>query len=177
MQILKTVLAVVAIAGAASAHETATNRSPTPSAADTEAIAASRAAAEAYYDIGDAIAAGYEPLFDCTDSDADGAMGQHYISKTFATDGQLIVDQPDVLMYEPQADGEMHLVALEYIVFQAQWPSTVPPKFLGRELQLKHKVGVHPVDPFYELHVWHWRSNPSGMMADYNPSVSCAHGT
>lgn len=172
MQVLKTVLAVVALAGAASAHETAPR-----SAADAEAIAASRAAAETYYDIDDAIAAGYEPLFDCTDAGADGAMGQHYISKAFATDGRLVVDQPDVLMYEPQADGTMHLVALEYIVFQAQWPGSEPPKFLGRELQLKHKVGVHPVDPFYELHVWHWRSNPAGLMADNNPSVSCTHGS
>lgn len=41
-------------------------------------------------------------------------------------------------------------------------------------MQLKHKVGTHDVDPFYELHVWHWRDNPSGMVADYNPAVSCA---
>ena len=54
--------------------------------------------------------------------------------------------------------------------------SSVPPRLLGRDLKLKSKVGSHPVDPFYELHVWHWRSNPSGMLADYNPSVSCADG-
>ena len=53
---------------------------------------------------------------------------------------------------------------------------SVPPRLLGRDLKLKSKVGSHPVDPFYELHVWHWRSNPSGMLADYNPSVSCADG-
>ena len=41
-------------------------------------------------------------------------------------------------------------------------------------MQLKHKVGTHDVDPFYELHVWHWRDNPSGMVAHYNPAVSCA---
>ena len=139
-------------------------------------MAASRGAAEGFYDLDAALAAGYEPLFDCTDAGADGAMGQHYINKAFATDGQLVLEQPDVLMYEPQADGAMHLVALEYIVFQSQWPGSVPPRLLGRDLKLKSKVGSHPVDPFYELHVWHWRSNPSGMLADYNPSVSCADG-
>ena len=78
-------------------------------------------------------------------------------------------------MYEPQSDGAMHLVALEYIVFQAQWTGEEPPVFLGQEMQLKHKVGTHQVDPFYELHVWHWRDNPWGMVADYNPAVICAH--
>jgi hypothetical protein len=26
---------------------------------------------------------------------------------------------------------------------------------------------------FYELHVWAWKTNPSGMFADWNPRVSC----
>ena len=26
---------------------------------------------------------------------------------------------------------------------------------------------------FYELHVWAWKHNPSGMFADWNPTVSC----
>jgi hypothetical protein len=152
-------------------------RHPRNTPADPAAVAASRAAAEGFYKLEDAIAAGYEPLFDCTDAGAEGAMGQHYINKAFATDGALKIDQPDVLMYEPQADGSMHLVALEYIVFQSQWTGDAAPEFLGRKLQLKHKVGIHPVDPFYELHVWHWRSNPSGMTADFNPSVSCENAS
>ena len=28
--------------------------------------------------------------------------------------------------------------------------------------------------PFYELHVWAWKNNPSGTFADWNPNVSCA---
>jgi len=140
-----------------------------------EDAAASRAAAEGFYNIDDALAAGYAPLFDCTDGGSAGAMGQHYINAAYAQDGKLDVSQPDVLMYEPQADGSMHLVALEYIVFQSQWTGKGAPVFLGQEMQLKHKVGTHEVDPFYELHIWHWRDNPSGMVADFNPSVSCSH--
>jgi hypothetical protein len=26
---------------------------------------------------------------------------------------------------------------------------------------------------FYELHVWAWRTNPRGTVADFNPAVSC----
>lgn len=28
---------------------------------------------------------------------------------------------------------------------------------------------------FYELHVWAWKSNPTGTFADMNPKVSCEH--
>jgi len=172
MKHLTLALTLAALSSPAAGHTVRTN-----DAANAEAFAASRAAAEAYYDLDDAIAAGFEPLFDCTDAGEAGAMGQHYINKAFATDGKLTVDQPDVLMYEPQADGAMHLVALEYIVFQNQWQGSEAPQFLGSTLQLKDKVGTHPVDPFYELHIWHWRSNPSGFTADYNPTVSCNPGT
>ncbi|MCB2137447.1 MAG: hypothetical protein KDE08_16140 [Rhodobacteraceae bacterium] len=161
---------IFASASIAPAHEKATDLRLSPKDAE-----ASRLAAERYYRIEDALAAGYEPLFDCTDNGKAGAMGQHYINRTYAMDSVLDVSQPDVLMYEPQVDGSMHLVALEYIVFQAQWTGDKVPVFLGHEMQLKHKVGTHEVDPFYELHVWHWRDNPSGMIADNNPAVSCAH--
>ena len=29
------------------------------------------------------------------------------------------------------------------------------------------------LDPFYELHVWAWKQNPTGTFADMNPNVSC----
>ena len=131
MHVMKTALVAIALAGAAAAHEPAEGQGPSPAAADAEAIGASRGAAEGFYDLDAALAAGYDPLFDCTDAGADGAMGQHYINKAFATDGQLVLEQPDVLMYEPQADGAMHLVALEYIVFQSQWPVRCRRAFSG----------------------------------------------
>jgi hypothetical protein len=27
--------------------------------------------------------------------------------------------------------------------------------------------------PFYELHAWVWKHNPSGMFNDWNPLVTC----
>ena len=134
----------------------------------------SRKAAERYYDIQAAVDAGYEPLFDCTANSEKGAMGQHYINPKFAEDAWLNIAQPDVLMYEPQRDGTMHLVALEYIIFEKVWKGKAAPVLLGRTLKRKTAVGKHPVDPFFEVHVWHWRNNPDGIFADYNPDVSCA---
>jgi hypothetical protein len=29
------------------------------------------------------------------------------------------------------------------------------------------------IPPFYALHVWAWRPNPSGVFADWNTKVSC----
>jgi hypothetical protein len=142
----------------------------------SDQFAQSRKAAEHYYDLQAALDAGYEPLFDCTTHGDLGAMGQHYINTAFAADGELSLEKPDVLMYEPQADGSMHLVALEYVVFESQWESPAPPRFLGRTLARKDAVGQHPVDPFYEVHVWHWRHNPAGLTADYNTDVSCDDG-
>ncbi len=28
--------------------------------------------------------------------------------------------------------------------------------------------------PFYELHAWIWKRNPSGTFSDWNPRVSCS---
>ena len=36
---------------------------------------------------------------------------------------------------------------------------------------------AHMFEPHYDLHVWLYRDNPSGMFAQFNPNVSCAHGT
>lgn len=57
-----------------------------------------------------------------------GAMGVHYLHperlgaimdapKPDGTDGVIAWDQPEVLVYEPQADGSFELVAIEYLVF------------------------------------------------------------
>jgi hypothetical protein len=135
-------------------------------------IHASRAAAAKYWDISVALAEGYEQLFDCTEG-GHGNMGQHFIHPGRAGDGQLVLEEPDVLMYEPQPDGSMQLVAMEYVAFEAQWEGETPPVFLGQPLRRKTAVGTHSVDPFWEVHVWHWRHNPAGLFEDWNVNVSC----
>ena len=34
-------------------------------------------------------------------------------------------------------------------------------------------AAIGMADPFYELHAWIWRPNPSGIFKDWNPSVTC----
>lgn len=94
--------------------------------------------------------------------------------------------QPGVLVYEPQADGGLALVAVENLVFRDAWlaaGNSGPPEFLGN--QYFNMVDnpdteadeAHGFDPHYELHMWLYRENPSGVLAPFNPNVSCQHHT
>jgi hypothetical protein len=143
---------------------------------DTPEMAAIRNATEKYQDLDVALDDGFEQLFDCTvnPNNAAEAMGQHYINPN-RVDGKLKLTEPEVLMYEPQADGSMELVAVEYIVFENDWSKKHTPKFLGQTLKLKTAVGTHPVDPFFEVHAWVWKDNPTGVFADWNTDVSCQY--
>jgi hypothetical protein len=123
---------------------------------------------------------GFVPLFDCIENPNDsalGAMGIHYIQPA-RFDAQLDLEQPEVLVYEPQSNGRLKLVAVEFIIPAAAWPEDAPvPEFLGQELKYKTSMGKYDkedgIDPYYELHAWIWKNNPAGIFEDWNPKVSC----
>jgi hypothetical protein len=126
---------------------------------------------------------GFVPLFDCIANPsgaAQGAMGVHYIQPS-RFDDQLDLEEPEVLVYEPQADGSMRLVAVEYVIPAVAWAQEESgwPEFLGQELKYKTTMGKYGkgdgIDPYFEVHAWVWKNNPSGMFADWNPSVACAN--
>ncbi len=143
------------------------------SAAESDLAAIRRATAK-YHRLDVALADGYEQLFDCTvnPNNPAEAMGQHYINNALV-DSTLELTQPEVLMYEPQPNGEMKLISVEYIIFEDSWAQPEPPQFLGQTLKRKTAVGIHEVPPFFEVHAWVWKHNPSGIFADWNPDVSC----
>jgi hypothetical protein len=118
-----------------------------------------------YTDFARAQAAGYsERLTDCM-SDSTGGMGYHY-GKVAFIDGTARLTEPEILMYEPQRDGSLQLVGLEYVVPLSA--SATPPSLFG--------LSFHRNEAFqlWVLHVWLYRDNPSGMFSDWNPTVSCA---
>jgi hypothetical protein len=93
-------------------------------------------------------------------------------------------DNPGVLIYEPQADGSLALVAIENLVFDAGWKAagnSAPPSFMGTNYVTMIDDPATPVDeahgfePHYELHVWIPRDNPNGVFTPFNPAVSCQH--
>lgn len=104
----------------------------------------------------------------CMASDR-GGQGYHYGNGSLIEDGgKLDLLRPELLMYEPQADGSMAYVGIEYIIPVGDWTSDTPPAILGRAFHVNKKFNV------WVLHVW-WRDNPSGQFTDFNPAVTCAN--
>src|ERR1700687_1496821 len=64
-----------------------------------------------------AVAAGWSTkITDCmTDPGGAGGMGFHY-GNVSLIDASVQVDKPELLLYEPDEDGELRLVAEEYII-------------------------------------------------------------
>ena len=133
-----------------------------------EDLASVRAATARYHRVEAAIAAGYAPVSPCVEIPG-AAMGVHYMSMQLLLDGRLDPAQPEVLVYEPQADESLKLVAAEYMIPVGMWAAQhgdSRPTLFGQTFE------NGPMDT-YTLHAWVWRNNPWGMFAEFNPTVSC----
>lgn len=149
-------------------------------AARQDQLARVRAATDKYHTLSVANDDGYGEFYLCTDDVTDGTMGQHYVNLDLVLDtatGVPTIDplRPEALVYEPKVNGGYKLVGVEYVVFQAAWDAEhdAPPTLFGKTFTLIHAGNRYGLDPFYELHAWIWRPNPSGMFKDWNPSVTC----
>jgi hypothetical protein len=103
-----------------------------------------------------------------TDPAGTGAMGFHYGNPSLI-DASVRADSPELLLYEPDETGRLRLVAVEYIVPLSAWTSPHPPRLFDRDFRVNEAFQV------WALHAWVWKENPSGMFADWNPMVFCAH--
>jgi hypothetical protein len=132
-------------------------------------LATLRNATAAFHDIDNAIAAGWTTDITGCMEGPDGGMGHHYANFDALFDGgQLEVARPEALLYEPQANGQLRLVAVEYVILESDLARTEPaPVLLGQPFSFNPHAEV------WALHVWIWLNNPSGMFADWNPRVSC----
>ena len=178
---------------------------PAPDPAGTPAeptLQQVRAATERFQDVKVALAEGYvrDPTNTCDTAAmmgkpaALGAMGIHFFRPDLLgisappnprVDGNgthTDFNKPAILIYEPQEDGSLQLVAVENLVFQKSWlaaGNTKPPRFHGVEwdtMQDNPATEIdeaHMFEPHYDRHVWLYRENPKGMFAQFNPNVSC----
>jgi hypothetical protein len=106
-------------------------------------------------------------ITECMADSALGGMGDHF-GNTTLIDGNVAVNEPELLLYEPKADGSKELVAVEYIVpYTAHARSEAPPELFGQKFKQNDTFEL------WGLHVWAWKSNPSGLYADWNPRVNC----
>jgi hypothetical protein len=165
-------------------------------------LAAMRAATARFKDVRQALAEGYVPAPGsmCETSSMMGrsgpdiAMGIHYFRpdllgitappspRVDGTGTHTDFLKPAVLIYEPQSDGSLTLVAVENLVFEKAWHAaghTAPPSFMG--VAYDRMVDdpatatdeAHGFAPHFDRHVWLYRENPFGLFAQFNPNVSC----
>jgi hypothetical protein len=95
----------------------------------------------------------------------EGGMGYHYVNPELL-DGKVEVDKPEALLYEPGSNGQLNLVAVEYVIPKDKWTADTLPRLFGQQLKLN-------AFDLYALHVWAWENNPSGLYASWNPRVNC----
>lgn len=155
-----------------------------------------------YKDVSVALADGYIlPEEHCISAKGEGlppelgAMGLHYINPRLLeitataprVDGNSTYTdwkQPSVLIYEPQEDGSLELVAVENLVFEAAWDAAAK----SDDLVLNGRKWDHMADdpgtpgdeahgfmPHYDQHVWLFRENPMGTLMPFNPNATCDH--
>jgi hypothetical protein len=72
-------------------------------------------------------------------------------------------------------NGQLSLVAVEYVVIQQQWDAThdSPPELFGQHFMLTPDGNRFGLPAFYSLHAWIWQNNPTGTFSMWNPTVSC----
>jgi len=163
------------------------------------------AAAAKYRDVNVAKREGYTTDNKCTTAEMlgfpkeMGAMGLHYVRRDLlglppkpappgsgrvrGTGTYTDFRKPAMLVYEPQADGSLKLVAVENLVFASAWQAAgnkSAPAFRGQPyVLLADKPGTkvdeaHGWEPHYELHVW-LDDNPNGQYSEFSSRVTCRY--
>jgi hypothetical protein len=144
--------------------------SPISSAAAASQIAQLRRLVAPFHDFNTAVAAGWAvQITPCLEEPGLGGMGFHYGNPAFIGDGGTVnLLQPELLLYEPEKNGKLRFMGVEYIVPFTDRPTTAaPPTLLGQEFAQVPEFGV------WGLHIWVGRENPSGIFAPWNPKVNC----
>jgi hypothetical protein len=146
------------------------------SASAASQIAQLRRLVAPFHDFQKASDAGWSaPITPClVDADlpsqpGSGAMGLHYGNLAYIQDGGVVnLLQPELLLYEPEKNGKLRFVGVEYIVPFADHPATAAaPTLLGHAFSQVPEFGV------WGLHIWVGRHNGSGIFSPWNPKVSC----
>ena len=139
-------------------------------------LAELRQATTAYHDINVALAHGFLPginggITQCVAHATLGAMGYHYSRQDRFNDATINELEPEVLVYHTAEDGSLELGAVEWVVPKAAWEATHgdgPPVVYGTALTV-----INPVLNWYVAHAWIWTPNPSGILMNWNPKVTC----
>ena len=138
-------------------------------AAQHQGVTRVRRATNALHDFAAARAAGYTNQYPagCAQSPS-GVQGFHFLNPGLVDDKVELL-RPELVMYEPQRDGSLQLIGVDYVVPFDAWTAPEPPSLLGVPFMRNEPLAV------WALHIWAWRPNPSGMFAMWNPKASCVY--
>ena len=169
---LPLVMAVALLAGPSSA-----NRGREMRSLQDAQLAAAKEATKGFLTPAGAMAAGYVPASPCVSSPF-GGMGFHYDHPELLQRTVMDILRPAVLNYRPTAGG-LVLSSLEYYKVDADQnlatngdrPTLFGVPFDGP--MPGHGPPANPGPIHYDLHVWLWFHNPSGMFSQWNPLLVC----
>lgn len=141
-------------------------------------LAQVRRATAKYHDVNVALADGFIRTPHCVEEPELGGMGIHFIHIDRLMDPAISLLEPEVLLYSETEDG-MKLLGVEYFYNigapDTPIPDPAPPSpiLFGRAFDGPMDAHEPGQSPHYDLHVWIWQANPSGIFAPFNPKVSC----
>ncbi len=146
---------------------------PASSASEKNDLRAAKSATARYHSAGQALDAGYvaPPPDACVAHPTLGGMGYHFENPALMEDVALDPEQPEILVYERKPNGRFKLIALEYYVEADQ--TTTAPVLFGQRFDGPMPAHHPGMEEHYDLHVWLWKDNPSGMFSAWNPNVVC----
>ena len=140
-----------------------------------ELIRVVRESTRRFRNVEQAKAEGYKLLFGCVSGPDDGAKGLHYVNMDLVADGILDPRRPEIVIYEPLPNGGRRLIGADFLVFVDAWHANnvATPELGGQLLHLFESPNRFGLPPFYTLHVWAWKPNPTGAFVNWHADVSC----
>ena len=144
----------------------------------SELVQIVRESTERFKDPAVAEGEGYKLAFGCVSGPDYGAMGLHFVNMNLVGDPALDPTHPEIVLYEPLPDGRLRLIGADYLVLASAWDALHPgetPQLMGQLLHLFEAPNRFGLPPFYTLHVWAWKENPTGTFVNWHANVSCDH--
>ncbi len=146
---------------------------PLAAADPKDDLQATRAATARYHSVNQALEDGYvaPPAAACVSHPRLGGMGYHFENPGLMGDDELDPAQPEILVYERKQNGRFALVAIEFYMEADR--SAATPVLFGQPFDGPMRAHHPGMEEHYDLHVWLWKDNPTGLFLAWNPEVAC----
>jgi hypothetical protein len=135
-----------------------------------------RDSTDRFHDVAEAEREGYALSFGCVSVPDQGAMGLHFINMELVGRGVIDPTKPQIILYEPTADGRLKLTGADFLVDAQQWDNDKthkpgPPELMGQLFHFFESLNRFGLKAFYTLHVWAWKDNPNGAFVNWHPAI------